>query len=246
MRSLAASCTMTRLRFLRRRRSSLVYAALACVLVLPQVPARRQRPIQQRPLVNHGISRWTPALPAHAVRFNPMRMSDRMSGKAGESKLPLKPMDGEVDPKACMGTWYVHHQIPALAFLEAGGRNGIEKYTWDEDNNRFSVEYSFNRKGSPADAITTVRQRGWVANDEGTQWRVAPMIGGFVPPVRLPFIMIDVEPASHMLCTGGLGSWLYVMTRERKPDRALLQELLRRVESVGFDMAKVLPVEHDL
>ena len=36
------------------------------------------------------------------------------------------------DPRACMGTWYVQRQIPALAFLEAGARNGAEQYEWEE------------------------------------------------------------------------------------------------------------------
>ena len=155
----------------------------------------------------------------------------------------LTPCGTAVDPKACMGTWYVQRQIPALALLERGARNGVETYEWDDAKDRFSVSYAFNRRGK--EGTTTVRQRGWVASESGTTWQVAPLLGGFCPPVRLPFVLLDVKPASHMVCSGGLESWLYVMTRERQPDEALLDRLLGSVEQAGFDMSKVEPVEHD-
>ena len=154
----------------------------------------------------------------------------------------LTPCGTAVDPKACMGTWYVQHQKPALAILESGGRNGIEEYKWDEAKDRFSVKYTFNRKGASGDKLTTVRQRGWAK--AGTEWEVAPMVGGFCPPVRLPFVILDVDVESHMVCTGGLNSWMYVMTRERLPSAALLDSLLATVEANGFDMGLVEPMVH--
>ena len=144
-----------------------------------------------------------------------------------------------------MGTWYVQHQKPALAILESGGRNGVEKYQYDEANNRFSVEYTFNRKGASDDKYTTVRQRGWVKEEGGAEWEVAPRVGGFCPPVRLPFVILDLDPESHMICTGGLESWMYLMTRERQPSTALLDSLLAKVEANGFDMAKVEAMTQD-
>ena len=164
---------------------------------------------------------------------------------APASAALLQPFGASVDAKTLMGTWYVQYQKPALAILESGGRNGIEKYVWDEANGgRFSVEYSFNRKGAGRDKITTVRQRGW-PKEGGAEWEVAPVVGGFCAPVRLPFVILDVDAASHMICTGGLDAWMYVMTRERQPSEALLDSLRAKVEANGFDMGLVEVMEQD-
>ena len=147
------------------------------------------------------------------------------------------PMPGSIDAKACMGTWYVQRQKPALALLESGAANGCEVYTWDKDaQDCFAVSYTFTGKNGKE---STIRQRGWVNSPEGTSWVVAPMIGSIVPPVRLPFIIMDVAPSSHMLCTGGLSSWMYLLTREKTPDPVLVDELMVKVEAAGFDMDKV-------
>lgn len=143
-----------------------------------------------------------------------------------------------------MGKWYVQRQIPALALLEGGARNGVEQYEWDESAGRFDVCYTFNRRGAADEDVTTVRQRGWVASEQGTQWVVAPVLGGFCPPVRLPFTILDVDPNVGMVCAGGLDSWMYVLTREKRPAGALVEALLATAVAAGFDMVKVSTVEH--
>ena len=82
----------------------------------------------------------------------------------------LKPLDKTIDPLSCMGTWYVQRQVPALAILEAGARNGVERYSYDPENERIDVRYTFNRRDAPDDAVTTVRQRGWVKSDRGCSY----------------------------------------------------------------------------
>ena len=170
------------------------------------------------------------------------------SARHGAVACSLSPLDATIEPRSCMGTWYVQRQIPALSFLEAGARNGVEQYSWRDDADGlggFSVTYTLNRRGAPDDKVTTVRQRGWVASAAGTEWEVAPLLpGGICPPVRLPFVILALEPESHMVCSGGLDSWMYVMTRERQPDGALLESLMATVREAGFDMEKVLPMEH--
>jgi len=159
--------------------------------------------------------------------------------------IALTPLGSSVDPKRCMGTWFVQRQIPALAVLEAGARNGVELYTWDEAADRFDVQYTFNRRDAAVDAVTTVRQRGWVTSEAGTQWEVSPKVGPFFLPARLPFVILDVDPDAFMVCSGGLSSWMYAMTREREPPAALVESCLGTIEEAGFDMTKVLTVEHD-
>jgi lipocalin len=54
-----------------------------------------------------------------------------------------------------------------------------------------------------------------------------------------------VDPDAYMVATGGLSSWMYVLTRERQPASALLDTCLATVAAAGFDMSKVQRVEHD-
>ena len=77
----------------------------------------------------------------------------------------------------------------------------------------------------------------------GTQWAVAPKIGKVALPVNLPFVIVDVDPSSHMLCSGGLDSWMYLMTRQTQPSDMLIQTCLAKAAAAGFDMGKVLVVQ---
>lgn len=142
-----------------------------------------------------------------------------------------------------MGTWFVQRQVPALAALEAGARSGVEKYEWDDADNCISVQYTFNRAKASDDDVTTVQQRGWVVSEQGTEWAVSPKVGPFFLPARLPFIIVDVDPEAYMICSGGLDSWMYVMTRDKQPGEALLDACMSTVEAAGFDMSKVLVME---
>ena len=183
-------------------------------------------------------------------RWSSSSVAEAVAPSVASGRSPAVVMAAAVDdPRACMGTWYVQQQVPALAFLEAGARNGVEQYEWDESlaeaGGGFSVTYTFNRAGAAEDDLTTVRQRGWVSGGEqGAGWKVAPLLGGFCPPVRLPFIILDVEPSAHLVCTGGAGSWMYVMTRERRPAPGVVEALLAKLEATGVDVAKLMPMEH--
>ena len=92
--------------------------------------------------------------------------------------------------------------------------------------------------GDPAAASSSA------GGEQGAGWRVAPLLGGFCPPVRLPFIILDVEPSAHLVCTGGADSWMYVMTRERRPDPGVVEALLAKLAASGVDVSKLMPMEH--
>lgn len=167
-----------------------------------------------------------------------------LNGVSPSESAKLVPLQTKIDPLNCMGTWYVQRQIPALSFLEAGASNGMERYEFDVELQRFSVEYTFNRRGAE-DKTTTVRQVGRFVSELGTEWAVAPKIGPFALPVNLPFVIVDVDPSSHMLCSGGLDSWMYLMTRQRQPSDMLIEKCLAKAAANGFDMGKVLVVQHN-
>lgn len=154
----------------------------------------------------------------------------------------LQPLDIKIDTQRVMGSWFVQRAIPAVSLLEKAAHNGREDYSWDGE--KIDVTYTFNA-GAFDGKMRTVRQRGSVANEQGTQWTVSPVVGGFAP-LKLPFLIIDIdaEDYSYLTCSGGPGSWMYILTREQKADPALMERLLARVEECGFDMSKVLVMPH--
>ena len=159
--------------------------------------------------------------------------------------LSLQPADCTVNPQRCMGKWYVQRAIPAVNVLEKNAHNGVEFYEWDSENEFIDVTYTFNA-GSSEGPERRVKQRGWVQTTAGTRWAVAPRIAGFGIPVKLPFIIIDIDDKdySYMTCTGGLNSWLYIMTRDMQPEPTIMQKLEETVENLGFDMSKVISMPH--
>jgi lipocalin len=159
--------------------------------------------------------------------------------------MTLQPAGCKVDPQRCMGKWFVQRAIPAVKALEKNAHNGVEIYEWDAENERVEVTYTFNARSFEGPQ-RTVKQRGWIQDESGSRWAVAPEIAGFGLPVKLPFIIIAVDDTnySYMTCTGGLNSWLYIMTRDMKPDPATVQKLEEEVENLGFDMSKVISMPH--
>ena len=149
----------------------------------------------------------------------------------------------KIDIERAMGTWYVQRAIPAIGALEKSAHNGVEEYVWDAENECIDVTYTFNA-GSLEGPTRTVRQRGWMQDDLGTTWKISPLIGGIRLPVKLPFIIIDIDDKdySYLTCSGGLDSWLYIMTREPKPTDETLAALEKAVEAIGFDASKLLPM----
>ena len=182
---------------------------------------------------------------------NIMTMLDRrllmvLVSAAHACAMSLQPASCTIDPQRCMGKWFVQRAIPAVKALEKNAHNGVELYEWDSENERVEVTYTFNA-GSFEGPQRTVKQRGWVQDDpSGTRWAVAPRIAGFGLPVKLPFIIIDIDDTdySFMTCTGGLNSWLYIMTRDMQPEPTTMQKLEDTVENLGFDMSKVISMPH--
>lgn len=153
-----------------------------------------------------------------------------------------------IDPMRCMGDWYVQRMIPASSFLEGPAHNGHENYEYDEEHKRVKVTYKFN-KGSFEGPVVTTTQRGWVVEDPngyGTQWEVRPYLGfiglPFHLPVSLGYNILDIDNVgySFITCSAPDGSWMYVMTRRQMVPDMYLQPTLDKLESLGFNMKKIL------
>ena len=160
---------------------------------------------------------------------------------------PLTAMSKKIDFKRCMGKWYVVRTIPN--FIEKEGRtfNETETYDWDEAKQHMKATLEFSRAPGPAGPRSTMYQRGWVHNwDTQAEWRVAPKLGWFHLPIKLPYIIVDcADDYSHMTVGYPNRSYLWVMARVPHPPEEAVAGMLNAVESMGYDMSLVMKVPQD-
>jgi len=154
----------------------------------------------------------------------------------------VSPLARKIEPLKCMGNWFVQVAIPTP--FDRGAHNGLEQYSWDEEEQRVKVKYTFS-SGSFEAKPTVVYQKGRVApgSEDGTLWQVKPWLKLCYLPVWLSYVIIDVDEAySHMVCsspkTSGAGAWMYIMTREPVVDDALLEPLKQAAAAAGWDLSK--------
>ena len=146
-----------------------------------------------------------------------------------------------IDPMRCMGSWHVQLAVPTA--LDRDAHNGVEKYTWDAEHSRCQVEYTFN-KGAFDGKSKTLYQRCWFNSKTGTTWAVSPYLGFFYLPVKVPYLIADLDEGyTRMLAsspaTTGMGAWCYFMTREAVADEATLEWGRAAAAAAGWDASQL-------
>jgi len=140
-------------------------------------------------------------------------------------------------------------QVAVPTPFDKTAHNGLEQYTWDEEKKRIKVKYTFN-DGSFTGKETVVYQKGRVNPDSknSARWQVKPWLGLFYMPFWLDYVVLDVDTANYSYLvasspeTTGLGSWLYIMTREQCVTDQYLEKLRESASKAGWDMSKAVRV----
>ena len=153
----------------------------------------------------------------------------------------FEPAAKKIDPMRCMGDWYVQSGVAILG-AERTGFNHLEQYEWDAANSRVNVAYSFNEM-SPTGKVNASTQIGRVkpGDDNGTHWQVKPLIGCIRVPVWLDYYIVDVDTENYewIVAAAPSGWWIYIMTRTKCVDDAVLAPHHELLRSKGVNMAKV-------
>lgn len=159
--------------------------------------------------------------------------------KVGRLPAMATPIDV---PKRFMGRWFVVANIPT--YFEVGATNLIEDYIWNEEEQFVQVRFSYTKPGG---AAAEILQRATVVTDAGTEWAVSPKMAGVYLPLNLGYIITHCEP-DYSYSIVGLAdrSNLWVLSRTPRLPPAQYAEALRKVESQGFDMSKVLRVQNPM
>ena len=141
-----------------------------------------------------------------------------------------------VDMNRYLGKWYV---ISARGiFVEKEAYNATETYTWNEEKNRIDVDFRM-RKGSFDGEEKVYPQKAWVHNTETN----AHLKVQFFWPLKFDYLVLDIDPDYQWVAVGVPSQrYLWVMARKPEIPDVKLEEILTRIDSIGYstnDMRRV-------
>jgi apolipoprotein D and lipocalin family protein len=141
-----------------------------------------------------------------------------------------------VDMDRYIGKWYV---ISARGiFVEKDAYNSTETYTWNEKENRIDVEFRM-RKGSFDGVEKAYPQKAWIYNTESNSHLKVQ----FFWPLKFDYLILDIDPGYQWVVVGVPSQrYLWVMARKPEIPDSKLEEILARIDSMGYsteDMRKV-------
>lgn len=141
-----------------------------------------------------------------------------------------------VDIKRFMGTWYVIANIPTI--IEEGGKNAFETYTWNEKENRIDVDFRLEVDGEKKHYT----QKAWVDDPSGNEWRIQ-----FLWPFKFAYLILDLAPDYSYTVIGVPDrDYVWIMAREKNIPDATYQEIIKRLETQGYEISKILKVPQEI
>jgi len=133
-----------------------------------------------------------------------------------------------VDISRYMGKWYV---ISARGiFVENEAYNSTETYIWNEKEKHIDVDFRM-RKGSFDGAEKAYPQKAWIHNTESN----AHIKIQFFWPFKFDYLILDIDPDYQWVVVGVPSQrYLWVMARKPEIPDSKLDEILARIDSIGY------------
>lgn len=165
------------------------------------------------------------------------RAEDQASGVQARI-APLVAMERPIELERFMGRWYVHANIPT--YFDRGTVNNTEDYTLDETKKTVHVSFCYCDK--ELTKTSKLLQRAAVKNDASTEWAISPKIGLYLP-VAIPYLIVDcAEDYSSSIVGVPDRAYVWIMTRSVEADPAVVDDLIRKAQLMGYDVSKVVKV----
>ena len=141
-----------------------------------------------------------------------------------------------VDIKRFMGNWYV--LAGRFTFLEVDVYNSRESYTWNEENQRIDVDFTYN-KGNFDGPKKSVPQKAWVYDQETkAHWKVTPFW-----PLKFDYLIVDLDEDYKWTAIGVPGQkYLWIMARDWKNPEAIIKTATQRLTKKGYDAKNLVIV----
>jgi apolipoprotein D and lipocalin family protein len=144
----------------------------------------------------------------------------------------------DVNLNSFMGSWYV--LAGRFTFLEKDVYNAVESYTWNKDDHHIDVSFTYNQ-GSFDGKVKSVPQKAWVEDHTtNAYWKVSPLW-----PLKFDYLILDVAEDYSWTAVGTPNQkYLWIMARDPKNAKAIIDKVINRLNKKGYDTAIETTVPH--
>jgi len=152
------------------------------------------------------------------------------------TQLPIKTVS-EVNLQKFMGPWYVIGHIPT--FIEKNAFNAIESYELNQDGT-IGTTFTFN-EGALTGPLKTYKPKGFVIKDSGNAvWGMQ-----FIWPIKAQYKIVYLDEAyQNTIIARDDRDYVWIMSREKKIEQKTLEQLVKKIETDGYDIKKIRWIEH--
>jgi apolipoprotein D and lipocalin family protein len=149
---------------------------------------------------------------------------------------PIKTVS-EVNLQKFMGPWYVIGHIPT--FIEKNAFNAIESYELNKDGT-IGTTFTFN-EGALTGPLKTYKPKGFVIKDSGNAlWGMQ-----FIWPIKAQYKIVYLDEAyQNTIIARDDRDYVWIMSREKMIEQKTLEQLVKKIETDGYDIKKIRWIEH--
>ena len=142
------------------------------------------------------------------------------------------PTVAHVDLERFMGDWYVIANIPTA--IEKGAHNAVESYRLDDDGT-ISTTFTFNDGGFDGPR-KTYHPRGFVRDRRtNATWGMQ-----FIWPIKAEYLVVDLDADYTRAVIGrSKRDYVWIMAREPRMADEVYQEIIGRLDGLGYDVSRI-------
>jgi apolipoprotein D and lipocalin family protein len=135
----------------------------------------------------------------------------------------------KVDINKFMGDWYV--LAGRFTFLEKDVNNALERYSWNKDQQRIDVDFTYN-KGSLTGPKKSIPQKAWIYNqDTNAHWKVSPLW-----PLKFDYLIIALGENYRWTAIGVPNQkYLWIMARDYKNPELVIDEAVKYLNQIQYN-----------
>lgn len=143
-----------------------------------------------------------------------------------------------VDLQRFMGDWYV--LAGRFTFLEKDVNNALERYSWNPEEDRIDVDFTYN-KGSLTGSKIALPQKAWVFNKTTkAHWKVSPFW-----PLKFDYLIVALDEHYAWTAIGVPDQkYLWIMARDWKNPQPTIDAAVKRLKEFGYNTNNMVTVPH--
>jgi len=152
---------------------------------------------------------------------------------AGCTSLNYQKTVDHVDLPKYMGTWYVW--AGRTTSFEKGAFAAIEKYTWNNAENRVDVDFTFH-KDSFEGPLKSIPQKAFIDDTKtNAHWLIQPFW-----PLKFDYLIIDIDTDYQWVVVGvPSGDYIWIMGRTPKVEESQLSAIIERVKKLDYPVKDI-------